>query len=134
MSWPIGIDAIRATEENLGVRFPIDFVVGMKNRNGGEVQALDDLWSLHPFLDTSDRKKMVRTSNDIVRETMSFREMEWFPQTGVVLASLNGSCLLLLPEEGDPTRLKDEVFVWRMDEDGVETVFRSTAEMLNRRE
>lgn len=118
MPWPVGIDAIRAAEEKLGVHFPLDFVVGMRNRNGGEVRALDDVWSLHPFLDTSDKKKMVRTSNDIVRETMSFREMEWFPQAGVVLASLDGNCLLLLPEEDQPSRLKDEVFVWYMDGGG----------------
>ena len=105
----------------------------MESQNGGCVRALDDEWYLHPFLDTSDRKRMVRTSNDIVRETMKFREIEWFPKAGVVLASLNANCLLLLPEDEDPGQLGGEVFVWYLDGDRVETVFDSIAELLRHR-
>lgn len=133
MPWPINIDAIRAAEKKLGIRFPANFIMGMKEHNGGNVRVLDDVWILQPFLDTSDKKRMARTSNDIVRETKSFREMEWFPQEGVVLASLDGNCLLLLPEEGSD-QLRDEVFVWYMDGESVEAVFGSTADMLGARE
>lgn len=133
MPWPVSIQAIRAAEAKLGVRFPDDLVAGMTAMNGGAVRALNDVWPLLPFLDTSDRKRTARTSNDVVRETLSFREMEWFPQEAVVLAALDGNCLLLLPQANDPSRLKDEVFVWHMDAGGVECVFESTAELMQKR-
>lgn len=133
MPWPVSRDAIRDAEAKLGVRFPIDFVAGMRALNGGEVRAVDDVWVLCPFLDTSDRKRLSRTSNDITRETSSFRELEWFPAGAVVIAVLNQDCLLLLPADDDPSRLRDEVFVWRLEAEGVEPVFATTGELMRHR-
>lgn len=133
MPWPVSADAIRSAETILGVRFPTDFVAGMRAMNGGELRALDDVWVLCPFRDTSDRKRISRTSNDIVRETSSFRELEWFPVGAVVIAVLNQDCLVLLPADDDPSQLRDEVFVWRLDAEGVESVFTTTAELVRHR-
>ncbi|GMU59395.1 MAG: hypothetical protein AMXMBFR34_11580 [Myxococcaceae bacterium] len=119
MPWPVSADAIRAAEARLGVRFPTDFVAGMRALNGGEVRAVADVWVVCPFLDTSDRKRLSRTSNDIVRETLSFRQLEWFPPGAVVVAVLNQDCLVLVPADDDPSRLRDEVFVWHLDAEGV---------------
>ena len=44
--------------------------------NGGEVAAYNDVWSLHPILDNSDRKRLSRSCNDILRETRAMRDCE----------------------------------------------------------
>jgi hypothetical protein len=93
----------------------------MLRSNGGSVDAAGESWELFPFWDQSDRKRLSRTCNDIVRETLSAREMGWFPPQAVAIASNGaGDHLLLLPSPADPSTLGPEIHVWRMD--GGETV------------
>ena len=76
MSFPVDVRFIHEAEGKLGAKFPATFVVRMVKNNGGEVAAVDDSWELHPFLDTSDRKRLARTCNDIVQETRKARTGE----------------------------------------------------------
>ncbi len=109
--------AIDRAEQELGVHFPALFVAQMRARNGGYVEFAEDGWRLHPFFDTSSKKTATRTADSISRETASFRELAWFPPNGVVIASLDGSCLLLMPEDGGPA-LGEAVYVWYLDGEG----------------
>ena len=43
----------------------------MLTENGGELVIEQEIWSLKPFFDASDRIRIKRTSNDLVRETAS---------------------------------------------------------------
>ncbi len=56
--------------------------------------------------DDSDRKRLSRTANDIVRETEAAREWDEFPADVVAIAGDgSGDALVLLPGS-------DEIYIW----------------------
>jgi hypothetical protein len=113
MPFPVESKLIVATEEKLGVKFPASFHQGMCEMNGGEVDTGTDMWRLFPIFDTSDKKRLKRTANDIVRETASAKEWSGFPTVAIAIGSNgSGNLLLMLPDEDDETKLKDVVFSW----------------------
>src|SRR5215467_12514517 len=85
----------------------------MMMSNGGRVLAYDDVWDLHPILDTSDRKRLKRTCNDILHETHFMRDWPGWPENALAIAS-NGSgdrlILLKVDRRYDPT-----VYLWLHD-------------------
>jgi hypothetical protein len=113
MPFPVDIKYIHDAEAKLGVKFPASFVVKMTKLNGGEVTTEIDDWQLYPFLDSSDRKRLARTCNDIVRETHSARQSPHFPTEAVAIGSNGGGDhLVLLPQADSPHVLSHEVFWW----------------------
>lgn len=113
MPFTIESKYIRATEEKLSVTFPSMFKGKMLRDNGGSVEAADDTWELYPFFDSSDKKRIARTCNDIVRETRKMRDWPRFPAAAVAIAH-NGTAdqLILLPKDGAPNELDAAVFWW----------------------
>ena len=69
MPFPIDIKFVHDAERKLAIKFPAAFVNKMVKMNGGSVSTRIDSFELHPFMDASDRKRLARTCNDIVRET-----------------------------------------------------------------
>ncbi len=71
-----------------------------------------DTWQLYPFMDNSDKKRLKRTSNDIIRETASAKKWDAFPRDAVAIgANGSGDQLILIPSV-DSTVLLDTVFWW----------------------
>ena len=71
-----------------------------------------DVWELHPIFDDSDRKRLKRTCNDIVRETTSAREWHGFPpEAAAIGGNGSGDRLILLPDPNSG-RFGDAVFWW----------------------
>ena len=113
MPFPVDIRYVHDTEAKLGVKFPPSFVVRMVKSNGGEVTTPPDAWQLYPFLDSSDRKRLARTCNDIVRETASARQWPGFPPQAVAIAANGcGDQLVLLPQPDALQYLGHEVYFW----------------------
>lgn len=113
MPFPIETSEIAKTEAKLGVTFPDGFKLAMAKNNGGEIKARGDSWQMVPFLDTSDKKRLVRTCNDIIRETKAAREWSGFPPAAFVIAQGDGGDLLvLLPLQSDPARLDEPLYHW----------------------
>jgi len=116
MPFPVEGKHIRATEEKLGVRFPLSYLARMQSENGGEIRASEETWQLHPFFDDSDKKRLIRTCNDIVRETMSERLLDWFPKDGVAIGDNGtGDKLVFRADSEKPGRLANKVFWWFHD-------------------
>ena len=113
MPFPVDSKFIRDSEEKLSATFPSTFKGKMMRDNGGSVEAAGDTWELYSFLDSSDRKRIARTCNDIVRETRSMREWSNFPPAAVAIAG-NGTAdqLLFLPAAGSTNELGPAVFWW----------------------
>lgn len=112
MPFPVDEKYIIQTEQKLGVTFPTSFRKKMMLENGGEVDTELDVWQLFPFLDTSDKTRLKRTCNDIVRETATAKEWNGFPQEAVAIgANGNGDKLILLPSDS-PAQMQDGVFWW----------------------
>jgi hypothetical protein len=89
----------------------------MKSRlakdNGGGIEVADDCWQLIPFLDSSDRKRLARTCNDIVRESAKMRDWHGFPPNAFVVAQNGGGdYLIICPEAEGSTRLGETVYFW----------------------
>jgi len=111
--FPVDIKSIHDAELKLGVRFPASFVSKMVKLNGGSVRIASDIFELHPFLDASDRKRLARTCNDIVRETTSARGWRGFPETAVNIgANGGGDLLVLMPQADRADLLSHEVYWW----------------------
>jgi len=113
MPFPLDPKFVGVTEEKLGVRFPLAFVAAMVKENGGYVETPPDGWWLYPFRDTTDRKRIKRTTNDIVHQTEWARRMPHFPRDGVAIGSHGGGDeLVFLPRLDDSSRLQDTVYCW----------------------
>ena len=126
MPFPVEERFIRATEEELGVRFPASFVAKMLNENGGEVEfgppGSDWCWQLFPFLDSSDKKRLRRTCNDIVRETEASKKWLGFPPNAVAIGSMDADRLVLLPKTERVDELDHAVYWWDHETGDVEKI------------
>jgi hypothetical protein len=112
MAFPVEISLVTRTEAKLGRKLPLGYVAMMCKSNGGEVYAGNDCWSLFPIFDDSDRTRLKRTCNDIVRETAVAREWVGFPDNALAIGSNGtGDKLIFLFEPGSD-RYADAVWWW----------------------
>ncbi len=114
MPFPIDENFILQTEQILGVTFPPNFRLKMMQSNGGEIETDEDVWELYPFFDNTDKVRLKRTCNDIVRETNQAREWENFPSLAVAIAGNGcGDQLIFLVDENDITKLGESLYQWQ---------------------
>ncbi len=122
MAFPVDIEYVKRTEAKLGRKLPLGYVVKMCNNNGGELRAGPDHWNLYSIFDESDKKRLKRTCNNIVRETKAAKEWADFPENAVAIASNgSGDQLILLPEPSSD-RFSDAVYWWDHETGEVEKV------------
>lgn len=112
MAFLLDVQFIQQTEAKLGLNLPPAYVARMCRNNGGEVQVGKDEFCLHPILDTSDRKHLARTCNDIIRESASARKWPGFPKNALVIGNNGGGDLLILLPEESGLRYADAVYWW----------------------
>ena len=110
MSFPVAEKFIEKAEADLGVRFPASFRTKMMAMNGGEVGVGSDSFHLHPFFDTSDKKRLKRTCNSIVHETKYARQHYRLPEN-IILIGNNGGGDTLVYRIGDDGTL-DTIVYW----------------------
>ena len=105
---------IVAAESQLGARLPHAFRTYLITSNGGEIDAANDRWLIHPVFDATDRKRAARSASHIVHETQQARSWRGFPPRGVAFAS-NGSDdhLVFMPDPQDTGQLGSAVFLWQ---------------------
>jgi hypothetical protein len=113
MPFPISAEEIAKTEAKTGVNFPPRLKARMSKDNGGEIEVAGDYWQLIPFLDSSDRKRLARSCNDIVRETTSMRSWHGFPADAFVVAQNGGGdCLIIRAEADGSSQLGETIYLW----------------------
>ena len=95
MSFPVEERFIEKAEQDLGVRFPASFRTKMMTMNGGEVGVANDSFHLHPFFNTSDKKRIKRTCNSIVHETRYARQHYRLPEDLILIGSNGGGDTLV---------------------------------------
>ena len=111
MPFPVDEKFIEATEKKIGARFPDAYRAKMLRENGGEFQTDADAWEFNPVFDTSDRKRLSRTCNDILRETEAARRWRGWPDNAVSIAQNGfGDHLVFLILEGG--QMDEKVYFW----------------------
>ncbi len=103
MAFPASEPLLTAAEAKIGRSLPAPLRTRLIADNGGTVRDhLGQEWSLHPVLDTSDRKRLGRTAYDIARETAGAKDQHGFPLEAIAIAADDyGNRLVLLPESED---------------------------------
>ena len=129
MPFPVEERFIVGTEQKLGVTFPSAFRVRMMADNGGVVETESDDWNLYPFFDTSDRKRLKRTCNDIVSETTEAKQWVNFPEHAVAIGANGGGDQLVFLRNEDGSALREEVFWWDHETGEVEKIADSFTEL-----
>ena len=113
MPFPITAVEIAKTEAKTGFRFPLGMKTRLSSDNGGEVKVGGECWWLIPFLDSTDRKRLARTCNDIVRETAQMRGWGDFPPDAFVIAQNGGGDYLIIrPEPEGSKELGETIYFW----------------------
>ena len=113
MAFSVEDHFIIETEKKLGAKFPPDYVSKMMIENGGAVCRPPDEWMLYPVFDSSDKKRLKRTCNDVVRETQNAHEWPGFPDDAVAIGSNGGGDkLVLLRAKYATEMLAEEVYWW----------------------
>ena len=112
MPFPLDARFVRNAEEKLGLALPLGYVARMCRDNGGQVAVGRDSFSLHPILDSSDRKRITRTCNDIVRETAAASRWTGFPPEALAIGNNGGGDLLVLVPDPVGVRYADAVYWW----------------------
>lgn len=103
MAFPVEEKFIEKAEAELGAKFPASFREKMMRLNGGGVEVDTDYFELHPFYDTSDKKRIKRTCNSIVHETKTARDYYRLPKNLIVIGDNGGGDVLVykIKENGE---------------------------------
>jgi len=127
MPFDLAESFIHEAERELGAKLPVSYTAAMAQANGGEVEVLDDVWQLHPIADTSDRKRLARTANHVIRETESLRGWARFPAGALAIAA-NGSGDQLVFLRG-ATSFESAVHLWSHETGELEQVAEDFSEL-----
>jgi hypothetical protein len=115
MPFDLAESFVLAAESALGARLPSAFRNAMLRSNGGEVLADNDAWVQYPIADTSDRKRLARTANHILRETQACSSWPRFPPNATAIAGNGSGDQLVFIRHG--TEFDTAVYRWS-HEDG----------------
>jgi hypothetical protein len=131
MPFPVEEIYIKKTEEKLETEFPSSFKMKMMRDNGGEIETDEDNWQLFPFFDESDKKRLSRTSNDIVRETQLARKWPNFPADCIAIASNGSGDMLVFKRLANPDRILDDtVYFWSHETGELQIAASSFSELI----
>lgn len=113
MPFPVDLKYIEEAEKELGLIFPPIFKAKMLKENGGEASNGGEGWTLFPFFDKSDNKRISRTCNHIVVETKGARDWINFPQEAVAIGENGcGDYLILVKESVLGYTLSEIPYSW----------------------
>ena len=101
MPFPLPEACLLAAENLLGAALPQSYRQLMLRSNGGELEAVGDSWELYPVADSTDRKRLSRTINHVIRETAELRQWPGFPENALAIGSNGCGDQLVLLRQGD---------------------------------
>jgi hypothetical protein len=112
MPFPLDIQFVKRAEAKLGRKLPLGYIAKMCRDNGGDVETGSDSWCLYPIFEDSDRKRLKRTCNDIVRESGLARVWPDFPPDAVAIGHNGGGDHLVFLADPESDRYADAVYWW----------------------
>jgi hypothetical protein len=130
MPFPIDPKYIEEAETELGVVFPPLYKAKMTKENGGEVGTEDEGWTLFPFFDKSDSRRMSRTCNHIILEAKNARSWNNFPQNAVAIGENGCGDYLILLRLSNGKELSETPYSWWHETGEVHPVGKSINDLL----
>ena len=127
MPFDLAPSFIEAAEREIGGTLPASYVEAMCASNGGELDVLDDEWQQYPIADTSDRKRLSRTANHVIKETTALLRWPNFPKQGIAIAGNGSGDQLLLLKEG--AVFAESVFHWSHESGALTKIADSFSEL-----
>jgi hypothetical protein len=112
MPFPLEHQFVQQAQEKLGRALPLGYVARMCKNNGGEVDVGTDVFNLYPIRDSSDRKRLARTCNDIVRETAEAAKWPDFPPGALAIGDNGGGDKIVFLPDPEASRYADAVYWW----------------------
>jgi hypothetical protein len=110
MPFDLSESFIVAVEQELGASLPTSYRSSMSRENGGEIEVEEDGWQQYPIADTSDRKRLSRTANHVLKETKQCLSWPRFPTGALAIASNGTGDQLVFVRRGQA--FDPEVYVW----------------------
>jgi hypothetical protein len=120
MPFDLAESFLLAAERELGASLPKSYRLAMLRENGGEIGTDDDDWQQYPIADTSDRKRLSRSANHILKETESCRGWARFPENAVAIAGNGAGDQLVLLRQNEA--FAPEVYAWLHESGELEKV------------
>jgi hypothetical protein len=118
---------VQEAESLLRARFPDSYRRAMMQSNGGKVEAAGDLWELIPIRDSSSRKRLSRTCNDVLSETDQFRLWRSWPKRAISIARNGVGDALVLLRNGED--IQPAIHVWWHETGQVELIANDFADL-----
>jgi hypothetical protein len=100
MPFPLAAELIQIAEKSLAASLPSSYKAAMQRSNGGELTANDDHWEQYPIEDTSDRKRLARSCNHLIKETLALSEWPKYPPGALAIAGNGAGDQLVLLKVG----------------------------------
>lgn len=110
MPFNLDDEHVRTAEGKLGGKLPDSYRRAMMAANGGEVATDLEDWYLYPIKDSTDKKRLARTCNDVVAETAHLAEWERFPRQALAIANNGEGDQLLFLRSND--KFEAAVYCW----------------------
>jgi hypothetical protein len=123
----LGESFLTTAEAALGARLPDSYRKSMLCSNGGELHAAGDNWQQHPIADTSDRKRLARSANHVLRETEALRKWPGFPANALSIASNGSGDSLLFLQHG--ASFEPTVYAWSHETQSLSKVANDFADL-----
>lgn len=119
------------TERQLGAELPVAYRNSMRIQNGGELEVGEEVWQQYPIADASDRKRLARTANHVLKETAVCLGWLGFPPNALAIAG-NGSGDQLVFLKVDDA-FQPEVYLWLHETHVLQQVAHDFSEIKGRR-
>lgn len=118
---------VLAAEQALGSRLPESYRSAMLRSNGGELKVREEEWVQYPIADTSDRKRLSRSANHILKEAEVCGQWPGFPQDALAIAGNGAGDHLVFVRHGGT--YGPAVYVWSHETGALEKVADDFAEL-----
>jgi hypothetical protein len=127
MPFDLAESFVLAAERELGATLPPSYRRSMLQENGGELETDGEVWDQYPIADTSDRKRLSRTANHILKETQSCREWPGFPSDALAIAGNGAGDQLVFLQRGG--LFEPGVYAWSHETGDLSKVANDFAEL-----
>ena len=118
---------ILQAETELEASLPENYKASMQQNNGGEIEVSGDNWEQYPIYDKSDKKRISRTCNHIIAETISCEDFGNFPSNAVAIAGNGcGDQLVLLKQN---STYGNSIYIWSHETGEVDKVANDFSEL-----